>query len=348
MLEAGDNLNRKLDQMLRVSGVGRLRRGLAFYWPSSLPFLLATSRVVVGMSWKAGVAAELIGISMGSIGEAVYQSKLQLNTADLFAWTLVIVLLAYACEKIFLWILSSSSKHTLAWALPKRPNRAPSERSHFEQTENSDDSEKTNLSAAPTKNIGHTDSSVGRICFSHVSFFYIEGKRILTNFSLDIAPQSRICLTNPSGAGKTTVLSLMAGLVRPQEGKISRDGSLAMMFQDTRLLEYATARENVALVAGEYRSSDYIDTLLRSLLDGVDLNCAVENLSGGERRRVELARTLALPADIVLLDEPFTGLDEANRKRAAKVILAQASGTLVVASHDRDSLENLQAQELRM
>ncbi len=97
LVEGLDHVDGRLAELLRVSGVRGLRRWLALTWPGVLPFLVAASEAVVGMSWKAGVAAELIGTPMGSIGERIYQAKLLLDTAGLFAWTIVVIALATVC-----------------------------------------------------------------------------------------------------------------------------------------------------------------------------------------------------------------------------------------------------------
>ena len=104
-VEGLGQVDEKLGQMLSVFGVGPVRRLLAHTWPSLLPYLVATSRNACGMAWKAGVAAELIGTPLGSMGERIYQAKILLETADLFAWTVIVVAVSYLCEQAFLWLL---------------------------------------------------------------------------------------------------------------------------------------------------------------------------------------------------------------------------------------------------
>ena len=80
------------------------------YLPSVKPFLLSASGVAAGMAWKAGVAAEVIGILDGSIGEKLYNAKIYFQNADLLCWTLVIVVLNVASEKLFVWLLKTLFK----------------------------------------------------------------------------------------------------------------------------------------------------------------------------------------------------------------------------------------------
>ncbi|NLV50576.1 MAG: ABC transporter permease subunit [Clostridiales bacterium] len=98
-------VDRKLVEMAKVFDVGWNRSLLRVYMPSIKPFLISACGVGFGMSWKAGVAAEVIGIPKGSIGERLYEAKIYLNTSDLFAWTVVIVLISVVFEKLFLRLL---------------------------------------------------------------------------------------------------------------------------------------------------------------------------------------------------------------------------------------------------
>lgn len=105
LLDGIKSVDKKMLQMADVFKMPHLRR-LRFIWlPYVKPFLLSGCKISLGLAWKSGVAAELIGYPEGSVGEALYYSKLFLNTADLFAWTVVIVLLSVCFEKLFLFVL---------------------------------------------------------------------------------------------------------------------------------------------------------------------------------------------------------------------------------------------------
>lgn len=83
------------------------RRLKYIYLPSVKPFLISSGNVAVGMAWKAGVAAEVIGIVRGSIGEKLYESKIYFQNADLLAWTIVIILVSVLSEKVFVWLMKT-------------------------------------------------------------------------------------------------------------------------------------------------------------------------------------------------------------------------------------------------
>lgn len=99
----------KLLEMAWVFRMQGKKKLLYIYRPALLPYLISGCRVALGMGWKSGVAAEVIGVPSNSIGEKLYMAKIYLSTADLFAWTLVIIVISALFEKFFLWLLSLAS-----------------------------------------------------------------------------------------------------------------------------------------------------------------------------------------------------------------------------------------------
>ena len=95
----------KLNEMAALYRVPWYRRFLYVELPSIRPYLLSACTISIGMAWKSGIAAEIIGVVSGSIGGALYQSKIYFETCDLFAWTVIIVILSVLTEKAFLWLL---------------------------------------------------------------------------------------------------------------------------------------------------------------------------------------------------------------------------------------------------
>ena len=110
MLEGIDNLDPKLDEMARVFKVPAGKRFSGICLSQLLPYFRSASRLAIGLSWKSGVAAEVIGIPDGSIGEKLFMSKIYLETADLFAWTFVVIMLSFLCEKLFLLAVKAVQK----------------------------------------------------------------------------------------------------------------------------------------------------------------------------------------------------------------------------------------------
>ena len=100
-----------LQEMAKVFGVPRIRRFRAIDLPAVIPYFSASSKVSLGLCWKSGIAAEVIGLPSGSIGEQLYQAKIFLGTAELFGWTIVVVLISWLFEKFFLHALRYYEQH---------------------------------------------------------------------------------------------------------------------------------------------------------------------------------------------------------------------------------------------
>lgn len=98
--------DKKLLEMARVFRMQPVKKLFYIYRPALLPHLISGCRVALGMSFKSGIAAEVIGVPDHSIGEKLYMAKIYLSTADLFAWTLMILVISAAFEALFLWLLS--------------------------------------------------------------------------------------------------------------------------------------------------------------------------------------------------------------------------------------------------
>ena len=110
LLEGIFQLNQELAEMAQVFRVPFFRRLRYLSLPQLLPYFHSACQVSVGLCWKSGIAAEVIGIPEGSIGARLQQAKIYLDTPDLFAWTFTIVLLSLVCEKLFLQLLDFGKK----------------------------------------------------------------------------------------------------------------------------------------------------------------------------------------------------------------------------------------------
>ena len=165
-------------------------------------------------------------------------------------------------------------------------------------------------------------------------------KPVLRGLDATLPDDGCVAVRGASGAGKTTLLRVLAGLVAPAAGSISglSQRRVSMVFQEDRLLPWRTALENVALVR------DGSSGEAMRLLDAMELSAEAGKLpvalSGGMQRRVALARALNFGGDMLLLDEPFKGLDEALRARVIAAVRGRFPLT-VIATHDRAEAEAL-------
>lgn len=153
------------------------------------------------------------------------------------------------------------------------------------------------------------------------------------------------------GSGKTTLFRVLLGLEHADSGEIRgiSPGRISMMLQEDRLCETLTPVENVALVLpAETRRAD-VAALLAEILPTDCLGQPAMELSGGMRRRVSLARAVAFPSDLIVLDEPFTGLDQATKEKVIAFVLRHRAGrTLLVATHGEDDARLLGAERVNL
>ena len=176
-------------------------------------------------------------------------------------------------------------------------------------------------------------------------------KRVLQDFSHRFPEGRASLLLGPSGCGKTTLLRLIAGLERADSGTIAgaEGKKISAVFQEDRLFENLSAEKNVLLTADPGLSRSDARRLLTELGLGADARRCVGSFSGGMRRRVAVARALAADYELLLLDEPLSGLDEASRAGVLACIRARAAGrTLICVSHDPEDAARLGAEILRM
>lgn len=184
------------------------------------------------------------------------------------------------------------------------------------------------------------------IKIDNISFGYTKTP-VLNNFSLTIGDNDKICLFGESGCGKTTLLRLILGLEKPQKGSINKTkGKAAVVFQDNILLPFKTVLENITLMGADK------DTALFQLKAlGIEsiANSLPDELSGGMQRRAAIARALSTDFDFLVLDEPFTGLDEDNIKLAAKHILDTVKDKpIILVTHSLYEAELLNTKIIKL
>ena len=156
-----------------------------------------------------------------------------------------------------------------------------------------------------------------------------EDRPVLQNVNLAVS--GTVAIMAPSGSGKTTLLRILLGLLAPDAGEVRTGGArIGAVFQEDRLIEHMTALQNLALVAGKASRAQLREHLIRLGLNA-EADKRVSAFSGGMRRRVAIARAIVYQPDVLLLDEPFAGLDHAAALHAAQVIEQQRAGRTVVA-----------------
>lgn len=173
-----------------------------------------------------------------------------------------------------------------------------------------------------------------------------EDKLVISNLNITI-PEGRIsCLMGPSGIGKTTLINIIMGLIKPDSGKLRgmKERQLAAVFQEDRLIEHWNAVKNVKLACGRDITLRAIITELERLGLSKELDKPVSEFSGGMRRRVAIVRALLARSNLVILDEPFRGMDQVLKKQMIDYIKHNTEGkTVIVVTHEKEDVRLLEA-----
>ena len=319
-----DNMDAGQRDLFEIFGARGRRRFFALIWPAVLPYLQAASSTVLGMSWKAGIAAELIGVPAGSLGERIYQAKLLLETPDLFAWTFCVICLS--------WLFEHGAMALLRGTWPRAAKLAPRAPRDLMESGGENPSGHNASLRAQGLLIGYG------------------AEPLCEPLDFSLGPSSCLCLQAPSGTGKTTLLRTMARLQKPLGGALENAArGCSIMFQDACLVEDLDAIDNILLFARLGFTRKDARDLACELLPKDALSRPVRELSGGQRRRVELTRAFAAPGELVLLDEPFGGLDAQAHSCALAFVKRHGAGRIVVlATHDANDAQALTAQVLEL
>lgn len=183
---------------------------------------------------------------------------------------------------------------------------------------------------------------------------------VLRHISMELVSGQIYCLMGPSGSGKTTFLRILMGLETPDAGSVRMMASdtsqppdqtirISAVFQEDRLCEQFTPVENVMMVTGRQLTRAQVFEELSRLLPEESLNRPVSTLSGGMKRRTAICRALLADYDLLLMDEPFTGLDDETRQLVIDYILEKTPGKLVILStHQEHDIEALGARLLKL
>ncbi len=432
VLEGIRQTDRKMLETAQVFRMSVWKKIWYLYRPAVMPYLLAGCRISLGMAWKSGVAAEVIGVPDHSIGEKLYMAKIYLSTAELFAWTFVIIVVSWIFEQLFLQMLGlflpgrtagqnirkflqrkkveeqSAGRDAVVFRREMEDkdigqNNAVSRgetedgdagqntavsrngeteggsryrkvvckkqnRSETMEGSGSKEHETGNRGRGIGKSIPDEKTVCGRemkwknqnpdspddvsviLAAESVSKSY-HGIPVLERESLILREGDICCLMGPSGQGKTTLLRLLMGLERPDDGRITGSGRkrISAVFQEDRLCDYLNGIDNIKIAAGRDGLQCDPRKLLSLLLEPGALERPVRELSGGMKRRVAIARALAVSSDVVLMDEPFTGLDEETRLRVTEAVRASLDGrALLLVTHQAEDVYHLGARLIRL
>ena len=283
------------NEHLEMAHIFNLSPKVQFRWiylPSIEPEIKASLNLIAGLSWKSVVAAEVLSVPKFSMGYNLLNAKVYFETAELFAWIIAIVGLAYAFEQVIHFLLGK-----IQWK--EYPGSKIMKR-------------------AEGMVIDFEDPS-SCICVQGMDKCFGK-KQVFSDYNITIEPGQITAVMGPSGKGKTTLLRIIAGLEEADKGKIDLGCErVSYLFQEDRLLPWLNLYDNLAIVLKGKVEFSKADPMIREVLERMELSEDIDKLpqqlSGGMNRRLSMARAFIYPAGLLLLDEPFKGLDEALKNR---------------------------------
>lgn len=363
--------DQELCEMAAVFRLGPGKRLRYIYLPAVLPYFVSACSVGLGFCFKSGIAAEIIGLPDNSIGEKLYEAKLYLMTPEMFAWTAIIVFISVCFERAVMFLIRMAAlrlggygkkpvgngtaayreRDALETADGERvaPEAADRERVVSEATDgrHAEDRQTEKIAKEqenrPAKRAAAevvdgeqaVPKSAGFGLFDVSKSF--DEKPVLSHFTLPL-PVGVTALMGPSGCGKSTAGKLLLSLLWSEEGTVSAPGECAAVFQEDRLCMEFDAVTNVAMVCRDRVRAE--KALLEVGLGGL-LGKPVSEFSGGMRRRTAIVRALLSDAELLVLDEPFTGLDETGRHRMMEWVKKNIAGrsVLLITHHVEEARE---------
>jgi len=287
-------------------------------YPQLKPYLFSGLASAVGFGWRAIIMGEVLSQCVDGIGKRMKEAQVFIDVPELIAWTLVAIVLSWLTDKLISrlsdWQPSVHYRHSAVelQAVSLQPND---------------------------------------ICLTDVSYSYG-----VHHMNIVLKAGKIYALSAPSGQGKTTLLQLLNGTLRPTGGEIScLPGQTANLFQEPTLLPQLTAKENIMLGGAAYCDRAILEQQSLRLLTAFQLEKQAEMypaaLSYGQQQRVALARALMFPAGLLLLDEPFNGLDVELRQLVARFLVEwqqEKQATVVFSSHHADEIKAMNAEVITL
>lgn len=325
-LEAQSARKSLIEDELCLAGLPHWQIFLISTWPSMLPYFISAAKTAVALAWRAGITAEILSLPLGSIGSGIYAAKITLDSAQILTWTATVMVISWLCEYAVVTALRTSEK--LGGFLVLKCARRRCSQSMTATL---------SLSAQPQP-----------LHAERISLAFGE-QNVIEQLSVRVTPGERLCLMAPTGSGKTTALHLLLGRLKADEGNVGKPDTIGVVFQEPTLLERLTAIENIELVAAKGINWTLAVRDIETLMPEGTLHKRAGDLSGGSKRLCEIARAMLSPGHAIVMDEPFTGLDEASKQRACEFILARLSDRpFVFTTHNAADAQLLGAKIRRL
>lgn len=315
ILSALEHTDKKWIEMARVFRKRPAKRFFYIYAPAAQALIFSGMATAMGFGWRAVIIGEVLASPIHGIGTGMKKAQAFIDMQELLGWTIIAILIGF----LFDILLKLMAKIDL-----KKEIRFIGSILFKDKTKNVEPYRKTFEIASLYKS--YQDTSV------------------LQDFNAEFVNDDIYLMKSISGSGKTTLLNIIAGLIKYDDGHISlqKSQNISYAFQDLRLLPWLSVEENIAFSLPSFpHISDEETEKINQLIEMLELTAhrskLPDELSGGERQRVALARALIIPAHVLLLDEPLTGLGKDLRSKTIKTIeswTAQYRPIIIWATHE--------------
>ena len=316
------NLKPGLSLMASQFRISRKNKLIHIYYPQLKPFLFSGLVSAIGFGWRAIIMGEVLSQCAFGIGGEMKRAQLFISVPELIAWTIIAILISFLFDRGINRLLH------IKW----------------------------NIRFSNTTSEKNYTSVIYPIKMTDVTFQYTDIK-VLSHFSYTFEPGTIYGIKAPSGSGKTTLLNLLDGTLKPIEGKIisHREEKFAVVFQEPELLSHLTVLQNSCLPLASLYKQSYAEQEALTALRMVEMETFTERypneLSYGQQQRVALARALAYPSTVMLLDEPFKGLDKPLAIRIIDRIIERQTEykrTVIFTSHNQEEIERFASVIIRL
>lgn len=311
------NLRPGLSIMARQFHLKRYNTLSQVIYPQLKPFLYSGLASATGFGWRAIIMGEVLSQCTFGIGSEMKRAQSFIAVPELLAWTIVAILVSVLFDK------GISAISGIAPGI-----------------------------SFPSKNKAIPPQDRSTILAQGISYRYG-----ISGFSHSFRSGVVYGITAPSGSGKTTLLNLLGGVLSPIKGKIQqiRTIGISQVFQEPELLAHLTALDNITLPLSSLFTQEKAIRIARETLRDMEMELFEQRypqeLSYGQQQRIALARALAFPSPVLLLDEPFKGLDRALSVRIMERIRERQSKDqriILLASHNQDELDRLADEVIRL
>ena len=316
------NLKPGLSLMASQFRISRKNKLIHIYYPQLKPFLFSGLVSAIGFGWRAIIMGEVLSQCAFGIGGEMKRAQLFISVPELIAWTIIAILISFLFDRGINRLLH------IKW----------------------------NIRFSNTTSEKNYTSVIYPIKMTDVTFQYTDIK-VLSHFSYTFEPGIIYGIKAPSGSGKTTLLNLLEGSLKPDKGEISsnKEQIFSVVFQEPELLSHLTVMQNICLPLASVYNHSYSEQKARKTLEIVEMEAFRDRypneLSYGQQQRVALARALAYPSAIMLLDEPFKGLDKALAIRIIDRMIARQTDqkqTIIFTSHNQEEIDRLASVIIRL